>query len=412
MNKRYIYNRLSLLIVLTACSVWCVGTVRLTSAQPAISQSVVSQPDRTDGRAPQFFRSNSLGMALEEVSRFRIDDYEFVLKRVSSESGVTEFLLQNGTETQRAEYEWKGAVQYGRFYERDRLLRETVETDGRLQEERLFSFSGSDEPIERRVYEWNNGELQRVSVFGSDASNDDVTAVATDSAEGVQSRGTEQSAGVHERYIRGNAGELLQVLRSEAAENAPTAESDADASARVAGIYSSSGAGKTQWHFTAGGTSYFYYTEDSTQISERYMQGKLVYRKEALENAETTRIEEWYAQEEKRISSVYSAEGNILSSRSVTPNSVIESEYFYQNGELAELRQMINGTERRVLYSPGDGEQPDEKIFENSVLQREVQYHGSNRRSVILYRNGEAVARVEYDGEEAVKRESLIGEDR
>ena len=386
---------------------WIACIVCATVAVPwATAQHTASPPHRTDNSSTQFFRSNSLGMALEEVSRFRIDDFEFVLKRIRSASGVTEMLLQNGTEVQRAEYEWKGAVKYGRFYEQGGLMRETVEADDRLQEERLFSLSGSDEPVERRVYDWRNGELQQVSVFGPNS--------ATDSPEGNIARATEPATGVYERYIRGNEGKLLQVLRSKADGNGSkaTGEPGGEASVRVTGIYSTSGAGSTQWHFTAGGISYFYYTEGSTQIVERYSQGKLVYRKEVLENAETTRIEEWHAQEEKRINSVYSAEGNILSSRTVAPDTVIDSQYLYQNGELAELRQMINGTERRVLYSAGGGEQSDEKIFEDRVLQKEVQYHGSNRRTVLLYRNGEAVVRIEYDGEEAIRRESLIGEDR
>ena len=364
MNKRHSSQRILLLIV------WFAWTLALTSAQQQ------SAPDNST----RFFRSNSLGMAIEEVSSYRADDYEYVLKRTMNGSSVTEILFRNDKEVQRAEYEWKGQVKYGRFFEQGTLVRETVETEGRLREERLFSVSDSSSPAERRVYQWRDGELQGVQVF----SDGEATAA-------------------EEKYIRSNEGKLLQVVRK---------ETDAPGEARVAGIYSSPDQSQSQWHFTGQGTSYFFYSDQTNRVSEQYRQGELVYRKEVLETGESTVIDELYPQEEKRIRSVYSADGRLLSSRTTAPDVTVRSEYSYQNGELNELRQTRNGTEKRILYTRGAGEQADETIYENGVLQKQVQYHGEDRRTEVLYRNGEAVARVEYEGEEAVSRDSLIGDSR
>ncbi|MFW6274906.1 MAG: hypothetical protein ACOC2P_03605, partial [Spirochaetota bacterium] len=244
----------------------------------------------------------------------------------------------------------------------------------------LFSDTDSSNADERRLYEWRNGELQGVQVFS----------------------GGEAPAAV-EKYIRSNEGKLLQVIRN---------EHDSPEGARVAGIYSSPDESHSQWHFTGQGTSYFFYSDQTNRVSEQYREGELVYRKEVLETGESYVINELFPQEEKRVRSVYSADGKILSSRTTAPEVTVRSEYSYQNGELNELRQSRNGTVKRILYTQGAGEQADETIYENGVLQKQVQYHGENRRTEVLYRNGEAVARVEYQGEEAVSRDSMIGDSR
>src|SRR6056297_2833053 len=173
MNKRHSSQRIILLLVWFAC------TLTWTAAQ---------EQQATDSTT-QFFRSNSLGMAVEEVSSYRVDDYEFVLRRITNGASVTETLLRGGKEVQRAEYEWKGQIKYGRFYEQGTHVRETVEANGRLQEERLFTVADSSNAAERSVYEWSKGELQGVEVF-----SDDQTPLA------------------EEKYIRSNEGKLLQVI--------------------------------------------------------------------------------------------------------------------------------------------------------------------------------------------------------
>ena len=364
MNKRHSSQRIILLIV------WFAYTLTWTAAQE--QHATVS--------TTQFFRSNSLGMAVEEVSPYRVDDYEFVLRRTMNGASVTETLLRSGKEVQQAEYEWKGQVKYGRFYEQGTLVRETIESDGRLQEERLFTVADSSKAAERRVYEWSNGELQGVEIFSDD-----------------------QTPAAEEKYIRSNEGKLLQVIRN---------AHDSPGKARVAGSYSSPAGSHSQWHLTGQGTSYFFYSDQKNRISEQYRKGELVYRKEVFETEESTVIEELYPLEEKQVCSVYSPDDRLLSSRTTAPAETIQSEYLYQDGELTELRQTKNGTVKRVLYTQGAGEQADEAIYENGELQKQVQYHGGNRRTEVLYRNGEAVARVEYEGEEAVSRDSLIGDIR
>src|SRR6056297_532195 len=194
-----------------------------------------------------YYRSNSLGMALEEISSRQVDDHTFVLRRSSKKYRVDELLYKDGQEYQRAEYEWKNDLKYARFYEKGSLIRESIEQAGRLREERIITPGA----VERRVYEWEKGHLKGVRVI-------------QDEREWT------------EEYIRGTDGALQQVLHAENKNEV-----------RIAGIYSGSQreGHQTQWHFTEDGSSYFFYLnreDDEQQIIEKYRNGDLTYRREAV----------------------------------------------------------------------------------------------------------------------------------
>ncbi|MDZ7793428.1 MAG: hypothetical protein U5P10_06955 [Spirochaetia bacterium] len=325
-----------------------------------------------------YYRSNSLGMALEEISPRRLDDHPFVLRRSSNKTRVDELLYKDGQEYQRAEYEWKNDVKYARFYENGALIGESIEQAGRLQEERIIT----PRAVERRVYEWEKGQLRGVRVI-------------QDEKEWT------------EEYIRGSDGALQQVLRAEHKNGA-----------RIAGIYSGSQREKsqTQWHFTEDGWSYFFYInyeelnheENEQQVTEKYRDGALTYRKEAIRKEDGRVVEEQFFEQEKRIHTVFSDEGRKLYSSIETPEGTIREEYTYQNGRLSELQRKGPEMEERILYIPGEGSQLDETIFRNGKLQKEVFYHEEERKTEVLYRNGEALARIEYKGEEVLNRSSLL----
>ena len=320
-----------------------------------------------------YYRSNSLGMALEEISSRQVDDHTFVLRRSSKKYRVDELLYKDGQEYQRAEYEWKNDLKYARFYEDGALIRESIEQDGRLREERIIT-PGAEE---RRVYEWEKGQLRSVKVI-------------QDEEEWTK------------EYIRGTDGALQQVLRA-----------DNKNELRIAGIYSGSQRKKTQtqWHFVEGGLSYFYYLnheQDEQQLTEKYRDGTLTYRKEALRKEDTLVVEEQFLEQEKQIHTVFSDEGRKLFSRIESPEGTIREEYTYKDGRLSELRRTGPEIDERIVYNRGEGSQPDEKIFRAGKIHKEVFYHEEERRTEVLYRKGEALARIEYRGEDMVNRSSLL----
>src|SRR6056297_4363759 len=300
-----------------------------------------------------YYRSNSLGMALEEISSRQVDDHTFVLRRSSKKYRVDELLYKDGQEYQRAEYEWKNDLKYARFYEDGSLIRESIEQDGRLREERIITPGA----VERRVYEWEKGQLRGVRVI-------------QDEKEWT------------EEYIRGIDGALQQVLRSEN-KNEP----------RTAGIYSGSQRVKsqTQWHFTENGPSYFFYLnheEGEQQVTEKYHDGTLTYRRETVREDDSRVVEEQFFEQEKQIHTVFSDEGRKLFSRIETPEGTVREEYTYQDGRISELRRTGPEIDERIVYNRGEGSQPDEKIFRAGKIHKEVFYHDEERRTEVLYRKG------------------------
>lgn len=348
-------------------------------------------PAVAEAQEISYYRSNNLGMALEEISPRQLDDHTFVLRRNSNKTKVDELLYKDGQEYQRAEYEWKNDLKYSRFYEKGTLIRESIEQAGRLREERIITAGA----VERRVYKWEKGQLRSVRVI-------------QDEKEWT------------EEYLRGTDGALQQVLRAENKNET-----------RITGIYSGSQRDKsqTQWHFTEDGSSYFFYLnfylnneelnneelnheENEQQITEKYRDGILTYRREAVRKEESRVVEEQFLEQEKRIHTVFSDDGRKLFSRVETPEGTIREEYTYQDGRLSELLRTSPEQEERILYTPGEGSQPDVKVFRNGKLKKEVFYHEEAQRTEVLYRNEEALVRIEYRGEEVVKRTSLLQENQ
>ncbi|MCF7949850.1 MAG: hypothetical protein K9M94_14770 [Spirochaetia bacterium] len=334
-------------------------------------------PAAANAQDISYYRSNSLGMALEEISPRQLDDHTFVLRRSSNQSRVEERLYKDSQEYQRAEYEWKNDLKYARFYESGALIAESIEQAGQLREERIITPGA----VERRVYEWEKGHLRGVRII-------------QDEKEWT------------EEYIRGTDGALQQVLRAENKNEA-----------RIAGIYSGSQreSRQTQWHFTEDGASYFFYLnreDDEQQITEKYRNGDLTYRREAVRKEDSRVVEEHFFEQEKKIHTVFGDAGRKLFRRIETPEGTVREEYTYQDGKLSELRRTGPEIDERIVYTRGEGSQPDEKIFRDGKLQKEVFYHEEQGRTEILYRNEEALARIEYRGEEVVNRKSLLQENQ
>gem|GEM_PF-2307418 len=328
----------------------------------------------------RYFRSNSLGMALEEISSFQKDDYPYVLKRRSEKDFVEDVLLREGKPYNRAEYEWKTGIKYSRFYEKDVLKRESIETDGRIQEERIFDTNG--EPL-RRVYQWQEGELVNIKTL-------------------VQNNEKEKGERLDE-YVRGKNGNLLQVIRT---ENRAATE--------VADIFSSplKEESRVQWHFAEEGLSYFFYTRDDQEITERYRNGDMVYRKRLIDKKQGIRKEEEYPKLEKEIHTEINEDGKIVSSRIRSPEGTVIEKFRYEDGLLVERLREGTGGAIRVVYTHGEGRRADEKVYEDDVLKKEINYYGDEGRREILYRQGEPIVKIEYEGEEIVERTSLLKDSR
>ncbi len=351
----------------------------------AVPHGEAQQAERGAQGVPDasYFRSNSLGMALEEITQYQTDDFTYVLKRKKNSSNdqankqhsyIKDILLKNGEEYNRAEYEWKNGIKYSRFYEDGSLIRETIEKNNRVHEERLYNKNGGSVVY---TYEWIKGELFSIKTLHQD---DDVSSSTSE-------------------YIRGKSGRILQVV-----------ELTDKNEQRIRGIYSGSGesGSNVQWHFAEDKLSYFFYSINDKDITERYREGELNYRKQEFSQENQTIKIEVFPKIKKEVRTVFNEEGRKISRSTETPDGLVYENFIYEDGELVEsLRKGTDGSQR-IVYTPGEGESPDEKIFKDGSLQKEIFYFPEKRRTEVLYRKGEAIVEVEYIGEETVNRRSLL----
>ena len=125
---------------------------------------LVSGPDlcAQDARTIQYYVSNDLGMALEEIGWYRRDEFPYILMVETAGPRETRTLLHQGEELRRWEYEAGEQRVYRdseleqrlRYDERDRLIEEQLYSDGRLDQ--------------RTVYHYNGDVLGRTETFGPD----------------------------------------------------------------------------------------------------------------------------------------------------------------------------------------------------------------------------------------------------
>jgi YD repeat-containing protein len=128
--------------------------------------SLLSGPDlcAQDDRSVQYYVSNDLGMALEKIGWYRLEEFPYILMVESAGPRETRTLLHQGEELQRWEYE-DGEQ---RFY-RDSVLEQVLRYDARdrLIEEQLYS----DGTLSRRtVYHYTRDVLERSETFGPEGA--------------------------------------------------------------------------------------------------------------------------------------------------------------------------------------------------------------------------------------------------
>jgi hypothetical protein len=115
-----------------------------------------------DARTVQYYVSNDIGMALEEIGGYRREEFPYVLV-VEKEGGrETRTLLHEGEELQRWELE-AGEQRIYRGSELEQRLR--YDKGNRLIEDRLFSDGLLSQ---RTVYYYNRDVLERTETFAPD----------------------------------------------------------------------------------------------------------------------------------------------------------------------------------------------------------------------------------------------------
>lgn len=336
-----------------------------------------------------FFRSNGLGLPLEEIAPTMRDDYPYILERQDSGNRIEEILRRDGEVFRTSIYEFKGDMLYGRHYDgaegRGELLRESVEVNGKLLEEKITEKHGR----EVRKYSWDGDMLESTEVISADGTR------------------------LVNRYVRGEEGQLLQVVRQDPDVKYGSDETVAEYQ------YFEEGRGINQWHIDPAGCTHFFFDDANSRVHEKYCDGKQTYSYREQRKDDRITLVENFPTERRKLVSVLDEKRQPLNSTETIGETVVRRYYRYEAGLLRELRVERGDIIEKTLYVYNDVSEaagdPDaqaqgEMLYRNGTPVKEISYLEGESRKEVLYREGKPVVELLYDGEELVGTTSLIEE--
>ncbi len=327
------------------------------------------------------FRSNSIGMALEKISRFQTDNYEYVLKISGGEEGepLIKILQREGREYKKwVESETMNgkSVLYSEEGKKQELSEYT--TQGILQ--KAFIYDETEEIEEEREYVYADGKLREVKVY--DATGEEI---------------------YRQEYELGKYGRLRKIEKIYPEQNLDSHY-----------VFSPNEVAE-EWHGRQDKTDHFRFGEDhKVRAQEYWIQDVLAvfteytYKDENLDYSVSidysTNIitETWYTSNdlEKRV--LRKSEGTLVS----------ETEYDYdEDSNVREKKVWSPGLRERWEYTYKNEEALDtEKYYRNKVLISSIDYINENLYYEYLYRDDAPFIRIEYIEDEKTKETILIGE--
>jgi YD repeat-containing protein len=116
----------------------------------------------------EYFRSNELGMTLEKIVPFMINDYPYVLVVKKEGESVQKILYLDSVEDKKWQIEYMPEGKRELYFERGDLMTSTLFTDEGLI--RSVDFYSGEEVTERYIYQYSGNSLQAIVVTDSEGS--------------------------------------------------------------------------------------------------------------------------------------------------------------------------------------------------------------------------------------------------
>jgi hypothetical protein len=341
--------------------------------------------------AERWFRSDEMGLAIEPIPAFRLDEFLWVLgvERTPRAGGWVEIrrLLSDGKEQRRwtlvrsadgttEEREARGGVL---------VARRLSAADGQLQQEERYAAGAR---TSRSVYEYASGRLVRVRTFAADGT---LSSTAD--------------------YLTAPSGRLREVRWTNADGSVRTAGQSAGGTGSMAGA--TAVAEERTKEGDAGWTTRY---DEAGRAIDREQRGpagpafreRIVYEGSSGAPAATER--EWPA-EQKAIEATYDASGAVVSQVTRVASMVTERIAWTRDeaGRVLVMRRTGTGGTREVRFTwAADGRLEREEQFVRGARERNVIYPAPGERVEELFENGELFLRVTYRGDERVREEVIL----
>jgi hypothetical protein len=340
----------------------------------------------------RWFRSDEMGLPIEPIPAFRVDEFPWVLavERTAGGGGWVETrrLLGGGTEERR----WTRVRSAdGRIEEREErggilALRRLSGAAGELLQEELFEAGLLSS---RSVFEYASGRLVRVRVFAVDGSLSSTV-----------------------EYLTAPSGRLREVRWTAADGSMRTESQAAGGTGSLAG-----GAAVSEERSRGGDESRTTRYDEAGRAAVRESRGPagLVVRERLAYKGESrtpvTSTTEWPA-ERKVVEASYDAAGREIGETTTVAGSVTERVTWTRDeaGRVLVLRRVgKGGTEEVRTTWAADGALEREEHFFRGARVKNVINPASGERVEELFDGGELFLRVYYRGDTRVREEVILG---
>lgn len=323
------------------------------------------------------FRSNSIGMALEKITEFQTDNFEYILYVPADvpEGRFEKALYKNGSKYKRwVEEEADDGGKRTRFYEKGSITEETFYSmDGKI--ERIITYDDDSAVEEEQIYNYKNDELQYVDVVNGD---------------GIEL--------YRVLYKKGKFGRLRETERRYPEESMQSHY-----------IFGPNEVAE-EWHGRGEKTDHFRFGNEHQLKVQEYWRGEaLVNFTEYLYDAETVNYsvsvdylsnivtEKWYDSDGLEVRSLSEREGVLVS----------ESEFTYDGeGNVIEKKVWSPGLLERWEYGYKGDELQEESYYKNGTLTSNITYVNDDEYHEVLYRRGRAFIKLVFVND--VKVEEIL----
>jgi hypothetical protein len=308
------------------------------------------------------YRSNSLAMALERIDEERIPEYRFVLKVKKEDSFQEENLLKDGELIVQKRRMSAGEDIRETEYRRGKKRRETVKRKGRLVYE--WVHEPEDFPVERSYY-WEEDTLLGY---------------------------TETSRGETKRisYLIDSDGRIEQVRDEE----------------RISSyLINADGLLREELHKNADSLQRIRYGAEERDELETWKEGELKRRRSSETRDDGVIVRERNFENGDELLLRYNNENRLVERVERKNERISRERIIYDEGRTREKHYRSALVDRRTLYSYDEtGELSMKEVFESGEIVKKIVYGREDTRIETIYRNGEALYRNVYKGEDLQRR--------
>ena len=330
---------------------------------------------------PVLYRSNSFGMLLEPIQRYRRDQTEWVMEVEKNGANETRRLFDNGKEAHR--WEMTASRKDGGRTERelagDALVAvRTFDATGSLLHEEQYAGGALSQ---KTIFSYTGGRLLRVRAQNADGS-----------------------LSYTEDYLYTGNGALRQVRRTPAA-------GETDLSAYTYGSQS-----LAQTRTTLGDmTSLDRYDSHGRVVQrERSTGGKVVSREDFTFHPDGDLLlfsAEVFPADGRRIDRSYDEKGHVTSETTTVAGKVTDAVLYTRDGEGRVTVKTRHGPAGLEVwkYTLGDAGKVTREVYSTGGILTKVTVYGADKlRTEDLYREGAMFLRVFYDGDTRVREQVFV----